>query len=75
MRLVWPAASRAARAESEAASADVLRTTAQTKRSNVEGVSLDEELASMTLYQQSYNASARMLQAAKEMTDALMSIV
>ena len=73
MRLVWPA--RAARAESEAASADVLRTTAQTKRSNVEGVSLDEELASMTLYQQSYNASARMLQAAKEMTDALMSIV
>ena len=74
-RLAGSIGSRAARAESEAASADVLRTTAQTKRSNVEGVSLDEELASMTLYQQSYNASARMLQAAKEMTDALMSIV
>lgn len=74
-RLAGSIGSRAARAESEAASADTLRATAQTKRSNVEGVSLDEELASMTLYQQSYNASARMLQAAKEMTDALMSIV
>jgi flagellar hook-associated protein 1 FlgK len=74
-RLAGSIGSRAARAESEAASADVLRSTAQTKRSNVEGVSLDEELASMTIYQQSYNASARMLQAAKEMTDALMSIV
>ncbi|WP_417478708.1 flagellar hook-associated protein FlgK [Maricaulis sp.] len=74
-RLAGSVGSRAARAESEAASADVLRSTAQTKRSNVEGVSLDEELAAMTLYQQSYNASARMLQAAKEMTDTLMSIV
>ena len=74
-RLAGSIGSRAARAESEAASAEILRSTADTKRSNVEGVSLDEELASMTLYQQSYNASARMLQAAKEMTDALMSIV
>ena len=74
-RLAGSIGSRSARAASEADSAEVLRATAQTKRSNVEGVSLDEELASMTLYQQSYNASARMLQAAKEMTDALMSIV
>ena len=36
---------------------------------------LDEELAAMTMYQQSYNASARMLQAAKEMADALMRVV
>ena len=74
-RLAGSVGSRAAWAESEAASAEVLRSTAQTKRSNVEGVSLDEELASMTLYQQSYNASARMLQAAKEMTETLMGIV
>lgn len=66
---------RAARAVSEAVSAEVLRETAQQKRMNVEGVNLDEELASMTLFQQSYNASARMLQAAKEMTDTLMGIV
>ena len=29
----------------------------------------------MTMFQQSYNASARMLQAAKEMTDTLMGII
>lgn len=74
-RLAGSIGSRAARAESEAASAEVLRSTAASKRSNVEGVNLDEELASMTIYQQSYNAAARMLQAAKEMTDTLMSIV
>ena len=59
----------------EAASAATLQATAAQKRSDVEGVSLDEELAAMTLYQQSYNAAARMLQAAKEMTDTLMGIV
>jgi len=67
--------SRAARAESAFESADVLRETAQRKRLDVEGVNLDEELAAMTRFQQSYNASARMLQAARDMTDALMRIV
>ncbi|WP_291843100.1 flagellar hook-associated protein FlgK [Maricaulis sp.] len=74
-RIAGTIGSRAARAESEAASAATLRATAAQKRADVEGVSLDEELAAMTLYQQSYNAAARMLQAAKEMTDALMRIV
>ena len=68
-------AKASARAESEAGSAVTLRETAAQKRADVEGVSLDEELAAMTLYQQSYNAAARMLQAAKEMTDTLMNIV
>jgi len=67
--------SRAARAESEAESAGVLMETAAQKRADVEGVNLDEELASMTMYQQSYNASARMLQAAKEMADTLMNML
>lgn len=74
-RLAGSVGSRASRAQSEASSADVLRSTADTKRSNVEGVSLDEELAAMTQFQQSYNASARMLQAVKEMTTTLLSIV
>jgi flagellar hook-associated protein 1 FlgK len=74
-RLAGAVGSRAARAESEAGSAAVLRETAAQKRSDVEGVNLDEELAAMTMFQQSYNASARMLQAAKEMTDTLMGIV
>ena len=49
--------------------------TAAQKRADVEGVNLDEELAAMTMYQQSYNASARMLQAAKEMADTLMNVL
>ena len=74
-RMAGAVGSRAARAESEANSANVLAQTAAQKRADVEGVNLDEELAAMTMFQQSYNASARMLQAAKEMTDTLMSIV
>jgi flagellar hook-associated protein 1 FlgK len=74
-RFAGSVGSRAARAESEAGSASVLMETAQNKRADVEGVSLDEELAAMTLFQQSYNASARMLQAARDMTEALMRIV
>lgn len=66
--------SRAARAErAEMASASV-KSAADMKRADVEGVNLDEELARMMLYQQAYNASARLLQAAKEMTDTLLNI-
>lgn len=74
-RLAGTVGSRAARAESEAGSAQVLRDTAAQKRLDVEGVNLDEELASMTMFQTSYNASARMMQAAKEMTETLLNIV
>ena len=74
-RVAGTIGSRASRAVSEAGSAAVLRDTAAQKRSDVEGVNLDEELAAMTMFQQSYNASARMLQAAKEMTDTLMGII
>jgi flagellar hook-associated protein 1 len=74
-RLAGTVGSRAARAESEAGSAVVLRETAAQKRLDVEGVNLDEELASMTMFQTSYNASARMMQAAKEMTETLLNIV
>ncbi|WP_203292878.1 flagellar hook-associated protein FlgK [Maricaulis parjimensis] len=74
-RLAGTVGSRASRAESEAGSAIVLRETAAQKRLDVEGVNLDEELASMTMFQTSYNASARMMQAAKEMTETLLNIV
>lgn len=74
-RLAGTIGSRAARAESEAGSAIVLRETAAQKRLDVEGVNLDEELAAMTMFQTSYNASARMMQAAKEMTETLLNIV
>lgn len=74
-RLAGDVGARAARAERANDSAQTLMTTAQAQRSEIEGVNLDEELANMTLYQQSYNASARLLQAAKEMIDTLLSAV
>ena len=48
---------------------------ATARRSSVEGVNLDEELMNLTTYQQAYNASARVMQAAGELYDVLMSIV
>lgn len=74
-RLAGDVGSRAARAGRALAGAEAVKSAADQKRGDVEGVNLDEELARMTLYQQAYNASARLLQAAKEMTDALLSIV
>ncbi len=74
-RLAGNIGSRAARAERAETAALSVQSAANVKRSDVEGVNMDEELANMTLYQQAYNASARLIQAAKEMTDTLMSIV
>jgi flagellar hook-associated protein 1 FlgK len=73
-RLAGDVGSRAARAERSEAAAASVKSAADQKRADVEGVNLDEELARMTLYQQAYNASARLLQAAKEMTDTLLNI-
>lgn len=41
---------------------------------NERGVSLDEELSQMMVYQQSYNAAARMITTAKDLYDTLLSI-
>jgi len=38
------------------------------------GVNLDEELANMVIYQNAYNASARLITTAREMFDTLLSI-
>ena len=46
-----------------------------TKESKYSGVDLDEELAYMIMFQQSYAASAKSFTAAKEMLDMLLSIV
>ncbi|GJL96419.1 MAG: flagellar hook-associated protein FlgK [Hyphobacterium sp.] len=74
-RIAGDVGSRAAGAERAMASAQSLKSAADQKRADVEGVSLDEELANMTLFQQSYNASARLLQTAKELTDTLLSLI
>ncbi|WP_278070664.1 flagellar hook-associated protein FlgK [Brevundimonas sanguinis] len=67
--------SRAAMAKNSAVSATALAKEATARRTSVEGVNLDEELVLMTTYQQAFNASARMVQAAKDMYDILLGMV
>jgi flagellar hook-associated protein 1 FlgK len=67
--------SAAATATTNQTNATAAATEAQSRRSGVEGVNLDQELISLTTYQQAYNASARLLTAAKDMYDTLLQIV
>jgi flagellar hook-associated protein 1 FlgK len=65
----------------KAAAADTAKTTQATVASNatsqlssVEGVSIDQELINLTTYQQAYNASARMIQAANDLYSTLLNM-
>jgi flagellar hook-associated protein 1 FlgK len=65
-----------------AAQADALRDENKSLQSDIddrmasiEGVNLDEELANMILYQQSYNAAARLVQTANDIYQALLNAV
>ena len=66
---------KAAAARNRKETADALYTEAGARQTAHEGVNLDEELVLMTTYQQAFNASARLIQAAKDMYDTLMGIV
>ncbi len=44
------------------------------RRASVESVNMDDELMKMTVYQNSYAASARVIQAATEMMDVLLTL-
>ena len=66
---------RAQAAKTRQASAQALATEADARQANYEGVNLDEELVLMTTYQQAFNASARMIQAAKDMYDTLLGMI
>ena len=48
---------------------------AEKNRAGVSGVNLDEELVKLTTYQQSYNASTRIIQAAKDLYDILLNMI
>jgi flagellar hook-associated protein 1 FlgK len=65
----------ASAAETRKTSAESVQTEADARRQSVEGVNLDEELVHLTTYQQAFNASARMIQAAKDMYDVLLSMI
>lgn len=62
-------------AERDVASRAVLVEDLAARRSAVAGVSLDEELSRLTLYQQSYAASARILGVVDEMLEELMRTI
>lgn len=65
---------RAQQAEREAGAAAAVATAAIDRRASVEGISIDDELVKLTTYQQSYAASARVIQAATEMMDLLIRL-
>ncbi|HEX7761396.1 MAG TPA: flagellar hook-associated protein FlgK [Caulobacteraceae bacterium] len=66
---------KAAAADDAKTAADAVKTEANSRRSSVEGVNLDEELVNLTTYQQAYSASARLVQAVKDMYDTLLTMV
>ncbi len=66
---------KAAAARNRMETASALYTEAGSRQTAQEGVNLDEELVLMTTYQQAFNASARLIQAAKDMYDTLMGMV
>ncbi|HEX8472193.1 MAG TPA: flagellar hook-associated protein FlgK [Brevundimonas sp.] len=66
--------SRASAAKSRAAGATAVQTEANGRQNAYEGVNLDEELVNMTTFQQSFNASARLIQAVKDMYDTLLGM-
>ena len=63
---------KAKAAENRARGSEALLSAAASARSAQEGVNLDEELVKLTTYQQAYNASARLITAAKDMYDTLI---
>ena len=66
---------QAAAFSSASTAADALQTQATSQLSSAQGVNLDQELTNLTMYQQAYNASARLIQAAKDMSDTLLSMM
>ena len=65
----------AAAAETRKSSSEAVASEASARRQSVEGVNLDEELVNLTTYQQAFNASARMIQAASDLFDTLLNLV
>jgi flagellar hook-associated protein 1 len=73
-RLGGEAGRLATDAKRAATGAQAVAAAAGNRRAEIEGVSLDDELLKMTTFQNAYAAAARVIQAATEMLDVLMSI-
>jgi flagellar hook-associated protein 1 FlgK len=66
--------SKAASVQNLSTAADSIKSEVEARRSSIEGVNLDEELSSMIVYQQAYNAAARLITLARDLYDALMKM-
>jgi flagellar hook-associated protein 1 FlgK len=66
---------QAASAATQTKSADAVKTEAVNRRQSVESVNLDEEMVALQTYQQAFNASARMIQATKDLFTTLLGMV
>jgi flagellar hook-associated protein 1 len=66
---------KAAAAKNRKETAQALYGEAGARQMAHEGVNLDEELVLMTTYQQAFNASARLIQAASDMYDTLLGMI
>jgi flagellar hook-associated protein 1 FlgK len=65
---------QAANASQAATNAQAVQTEANARMQSVTGVNLNQELVSLTTYQQAFNASARLVTASNNMFQALMSM-
>jgi flagellar hook-associated protein 1 FlgK len=61
-------------AQRDADGAKAVATAAADRRSQIEGVNLDDELVKMTTFQNAYAAAARVIKAASDMYDILLQI-
>lgn len=66
---------KAASSQARADSAVAIRTEATARQTAFEGVNIDEELVLLTTYQQAFNASARLIQASRELYDILLGMI
>lgn len=73
-RILSVTGQRAADAEAIYNDRNALSTELLGRSQDVSGVNLDEELSNMILYQNAYNASARLITTAREMLDVLLRI-
>jgi flagellar hook-associated protein 1 FlgK len=67
-------ANTASAADNAKSTADTVASNATSALSSTEGVSIDQELINLTTYQQAYNASARMVQAANDLYTTLLNM-
>jgi flagellar hook-associated protein 1 FlgK len=62
-------------AEEIAEGAELVSAQLEQQRSSVSGVSVDEEMTKIIMYQRSYDASAKLIQVADEMLETILGII